>query len=75
MDLSGLTWQTDHGGEFLENQGEQGLPTAARALGSNHRYNPLKHYTWQRDVEIVHRLIEDEFFDHESFTSPADFRR
>jgi transposase len=75
VDLSGLTWQTDHGSEFLENQDEQGLPAAVRALGSSHRYIPPKRYTWQSDVETVHRLVEDEFFDRESFTSPADFWR
>jgi hypothetical protein len=32
-----------------------------------------KRYTWQSDVETVHRLVEDEFFDRETFSSPADF--
>jgi hypothetical protein len=40
VDLSGLTWQTDNGAEFLENQDEQGLPSIVRALGSDHRYTP-----------------------------------
>jgi transposase len=75
VDLSRLTWQTDNGSEFLENQDEQGLPAAVRALGSHHRYIPPKRYTWQSDVETVHRLVEDEFFDRESFTGPADFWR
>jgi len=73
IDLSGLTWQTDNGAEFLENQDEQGLPSTVRALGSDHRYIPPKRYTWQSDVETVHRLVEDEFFDRKSFTSPTDF--
>jgi len=71
--LSSLTWQTDNGCEFLENQDEQGLPATVRALGSHHRYIPPKRYTWQSDVETVHRLVEDEFFDRESFTGPKDF--
>jgi transposase-like protein len=75
VDLTTLTWQTDNGCEFLENQDEQGLPAAVRALGSDHRYIPPKRYTWQSDVETVHRLVEDEFFDRESFSGPADFWR
>jgi hypothetical protein len=73
VDLSCLTWQTDNGCEFLENQEEQGLPAAVRALGSNPRYIPPKRYTWQSDVETVHRLVEDEFFDRESFKWPGRF--
>jgi hypothetical protein len=73
LDLSTLVWQTDNGSEFLENQDEQGLPATVRALGSDHRSIPPKRYTWQSDVETVHRLVEDEFFDRESFSSPADF--
>ena len=75
VDLSRLTWQTDNGCEFLENQAEQGLPATVRALGSDHRYIPPKRYTWQSDVETVHRLVEDEFFDRESFSGPSDFWR
>ena len=75
VDLTRLTWQTDNGCEFLENQDEQGLPATVRALGSAHRYIPPKRYTWQSDVETVHRLVEDEFFDRETFSGPADFWR
>jgi len=73
VDLSGVMWQTDNGSEFSQNQHEQGLPATVRALGSDHRYIPPKRYTWQSDVETVHRLVEDEFFDRETFTGPADF--
>lgn len=73
VELGRLVWQTDNGSEFLENKQEQGLPSTVRALGSDHRYIPPKRYTWQSDVETVHRLVEDEFFDRESFASPADF--
>jgi transposase len=73
VDLTQLTWQTDNGSEFLENQDQQGLPATVRALGSEHRYIPPKRYTWQSDVETVHRLVEDEFFDRETFSGPAEF--
>jgi hypothetical protein len=49
------------------------LPATVRALGSDHRYIPPKPYTCQSDVETVHRLVEDEFFDREIFRSPAEF--
>jgi transposase len=73
VDLSGLTWQSDNGCEFLESVEERGLPSVVRALGSDHRYIPPKRYTWQSDVETVHRLVEDEFFDREDFRSPSEF--
>lgn len=44
-----------------------------RALGCEHRYIPPKWYTWPSDVETVYRLVEDEFFDRETFHGPTDF--
>lgn len=73
VDLRRVTWQTDNGSEFQQNQQQQGLPAAVRALGSDHRYIPPKAYTWQSDVETVHRLVEDEFFDRESFADRIQF--
>ncbi len=40
--------------------------------GRVHR-DPPGARTWQGDVETVHRLQEDEFFDRETFSNPADF--
>jgi hypothetical protein len=34
---------------------------------------PDRAHTWQSDVETVHRLIEDEFYEVEQFTSRTDF--
>jgi len=59
--------------DYLAHGGYRGLPATVRALGSDHRYIPPKRYTWQSDVETVHRLVEDEFFDREIFHSPAEF--
>jgi len=73
VDLRRVVWQTDNGSEFLENKQHRGLPATVRAFGSDHRYIPPKAYTWQSDVETVHRLVQDEFFDRESFRSPAEF--
>ncbi|MCX7887090.1 MAG: hypothetical protein N3B01_07555, partial [Verrucomicrobiae bacterium] len=51
----------------------RGLPSTVRALGSGHPYIPPKAHTWQREVETVHRLAEDEFFEREDFGSVAEF--
>lgn len=73
VDLRGVEWQTDNGSEFLEDADQRGLPSTVRALGSGHHYIPPKAHTWQSDVETVHRLEEDEFFDRESFRSRPEF--
>ena len=64
--LRDLVWQTDNGGEFMGD-----FP---KALGdSQHVRIPPAAHTFQSDVETVHRLEEDEFFDLESFSSRGDF--
>jgi len=73
VNLKNIRWQTDNGLEFLENKDERGFPSVVRAFGSDHHYIPVKAYTWQSDVETVHRLVEDEFFDREVFGSRHEF--
>ncbi len=68
-----LIWQTDNGSEFQGNAQDPGLPGVVRRHGADHRYIPPRHCTWQSDVETVHRLVEDEFFDRENFRSPTEF--
>jgi hypothetical protein len=75
VDLRHLVWQTDNGGEFvgaLQPDGSRsGFPAA---LGdSEHVRIPPAAHTYQSDVETVHRLIEDEFFDLESFRNRPEF--
>src|SRR5579872_5686258 len=66
VSLRDLVWQTDNGGEF---KGD--FP---QALGdSQHVRIPPAAHTYQSDVETVHRLEEDEFFDLEDFSSRGDF--
>jgi transposase len=73
--LRDLVWQTDNGGEFIGR--DEGLPRRVgfpTALGdSQHVRIPPAAHTYQSDVETVHRLVEDEFFDLESFSSRGDF--
>lgn len=66
VSLRDLVWQTDNGGEF---KGD--FP---KALGdSQHVRIPPAAHTYQSDVETVHRLEEDEFFDLEDFSSRGEF--
>ena len=39
----------------------------------SHTRCPPRAHTWQSDVETAHRLIEDEFYEVERFSSRADF--
>jgi transposase len=73
--LRDLVWQTDNGGEFIgAHDGHGGRTGFPAALGdSQHVRIPPAAHTWQSDVETVHRLEEDEFFDLETFSSRAEF--
>ncbi len=77
IDLKHLVWQTDNGGEFigeLQKDGSRsGFPAAVTFFGSQHQRIPPAAHTYQSDVETVHRLIEDEFYDLERFHSRAEF--
>jgi transposase len=66
VSLRDLAWQTDNGGEF---KGD--FP---KALGdSEHVLIPPAAHTYQSNVETVHRLEENEFFDLEDSTSRGKF--
>lgn len=75
VSLRDLVWQTDNGGEFLGRHNAHGPRTGfPAALGSSqHVRIPPAAHTYQSDVETVHRLVEDEFFDLETFTSRGEF--
>ena len=73
--LRDLAWQTDNGAEFIGSYDSQGRRTGFPAsLGpSEHLRIPPAAHTYQSDVETVHRLVEDEFFDLERFASRGEF--
>jgi len=79
VNLRDVTWQTRRltGGEFIGELQPDGsrshFPAAVTFFGSQHERIPPAAHTYQSDVETVHRLIEDEFFDLETFSSRADF--
>ena len=66
VSLRDLVWQTDNGAEF------KGDFPAALGDSEHVRIPPAAH-TYQSDVETVHRLEEDEFFDLEDFSSRGEF--
>src|SRR5258707_13819503 len=75
VNLRDLAWQTDNGSEFIGGHDPQGHRTGfPAALGdSQHLRIPPAAHTYQSDVETVHRLVEDEFFDLETFASRGEF--
>src|ERR1700682_2216191 len=75
VNLRDLAWQTDNGSEFIGGHNPQGHCTGfSPALGDNQplRIPPCAH-TYQSEVETVQRLVEDEFFDLETFASRGEF--
>lgn len=75
ISLRDLVWQTDNGSEFVGGRDRHGRRTGfPAALGdSQHVRIPPAAHTFQSDVETVHRLVEDEFFDLEAFADRGDF--
>lgn len=75
VSLRDLVWQTDNGSEFVGSFDRKGRRTGFPAeLGdSQHVRIPPAAHTFQSDVETVHRLVEDEFFDLETFADRSDF--
>ena len=70
-------FQTDNGCEFVGNWQSRSdskfTETVESVRGLRHTTIPPKAHTWQADVETVHRLIEDEFYEVEQFSSRKDF--
>lgn len=79
VDPDSVTVQTDRGGEFSgghRKRADHGFPYAVRKLyGARHVYTPPRWPNANADVESVHRLIEEEFFDLERFSGREDFLR
>ena len=73
VNLQGCRIQTDNGSEFIGSwqarQESAFTKTVQSVPGLTHQTIPPGAHTWQADVETVHRLIEDEFYEVESFRS------
>ena len=79
VDLKGCRFQTDNGSEFIGHWNAKTVSAFTKAVeavpGLEHHTIPPAAHTWQADVETVHNLIEDEFFEVERFDSRHDFWR
>ena len=68
--------QTDNGSEFTGGWRARDDSIFTRAVadaGLQHKTIPPSAHTWQADVETAHRLIEDEFYEVETFSSLKNF--
>lgn len=74
-----VTVQTDRGGEFSAGQRRKRdfgfVHTVRSVCGARHTFTPPRWPNANADVEAFHRLIEEEFFDLECFSSTEDFMR
>ncbi len=79
IDPAEVVVQTDRGGEFSGGQRRVHdfgfVHTVRKVCGARHTFTPPRWPNANADVEALHRLIEEEFFDLESFASAEDFLR
>ncbi len=77
VNLQQCRFQTDNGSEFIgswQAKEQSAFTLAVEAIpGLTHHTIPPKAHTWQADVETAHRLIEDEFYEIETFLDRAHF--
>lgn len=77
VDLRDCRFQTDNGSEFIGSWSAKEpsafTKTVESVKGLVHDTIPPGAHTYQADVETAHRIIEDEFYEIESFSSPSIF--
>ncbi|MCD6334099.1 MAG: hypothetical protein J7M27_02045 [Candidatus Latescibacteria bacterium] len=77
VDLKHCRIQTDNGSEFIGSWNARHDSIFTKAVtsvpGLEHTTIPPSAHTWQADVETAHRLIEDEFYEVECFSSRRNF--
>jgi len=77
VDLSNATWQSDNGCEFVgswQAKNDSSFTAAIQRIhGQTHRTIPPGQHRFQADVETVHNLMEQEFYEIEHFTGRHDF--
>jgi hypothetical protein len=76
VDLSRVKFQTDNGSEFIgcfrQDRIRDGFEKTVEGFGCKHKRIPVQAWSYNSDVETVHRTIEDEFYDIENFESVQD---
>jgi hypothetical protein len=79
VDMKKLKFQTDNGKEFIgcfrQDRTRDGFEKVVEGFGSRHKRIPVRAWSYNSDVETVHRTIEDEFYDIENFESIRDFHQ
>ena len=79
IDPGEVVVQTDRGGEFSGGQRRKRdfgfVHTVRKVCGSRHVYTPPRWPNANADVEALHWMIEQEYFDLESFADLKDFLR
>ena len=79
VDMTALHFQTDNGheymGRFRQDRSRDGFENTFSFFNSTHKRIPPRAWSYNSDVETVHRTIEDEFYDIETFSSQRDFHR
>jgi len=78
VEMSELTIQTDNGTEFIGNivkkHSQAGFIKVLECFNVQHRRIPPRACTWQSDVEVFHKLIEDELYDIEDYKDWGEFQ-
>ena len=76
-DLSRTTRQSDNGSEYIGSPLAKNPSAYTIAIqnipGQIHATIPPAAYTWQSDVETIHNLMEQEFYEIEHFADRRDF--
>jgi transposase len=79
IDMQKLKLQTDNGSEFIGcyrlDRTRDGFETVVEGFGAVHKRIPNRAWSYNSDVETVHRTIEEEFFNLENFASIRDFHQ
>jgi len=79
LDLKKTKFQTDNGSEFIgcfrQDRTRDGFERIVEGFGANHKRIPPRAWSYNSDVETVHRTIEDEFYDLETFANIRDFHQ
>lgn len=77
IDLKEVAFQSDNGSEFIGSWNAKEKSSFSKMIedqnGASHQTIPPAAHTYQADVETIHRLIEDELFIIEKFSSRRDF--
>lgn len=79
LDLKKTKFQTDNGSEFIgcfrQDRTRDGFERIVEGFGAKHKRIPPRAWSYNSDVETVHRTVEDEFYDLENFEDIRDFHQ